>query len=183
MHKITVKFHGMTTMPTARELQAGGMGGGCVGCVCANWGFIGRRSLTQKCQLLPWAGSSSPWLCRVERKSSCTAFLLGWVGTAFGGGGGLCSEAETAHKAAVGPVQPGEPGDLTASLQCGPVQPFQQAVDAGGVPVSAKHKMGCSSWGSRTEEAYSSSGHWQSIQSRCNDKRRADPLSLLGASP
>ena len=49
------------------------------------------------------------------------------------------------HKAAVGPVQHGEPGDLTASLQCGPVQPFQHAVDIRCVPVSAKHKMGCSS--------------------------------------
>ena len=41
--------------------------------------------------------------------------------------------------------QHGEPGDLTASLQCGPVQLFQHAVDVRRVPVSAKHKMGCSS--------------------------------------
>ena len=75
------------------------------------------------------------------------------------------------HKAAVGPVQHGEPGDLTASLQCGPVHPFQRAADVRRVPVSAKHKtaaprcnastplMSFPVWGSRTEEAYSSSGH------------------------
>ena len=35
-------------------------------------------------------------------------------------------------------VQHGEPGDLMASLQCGPVQCFQQAADMGGVSISAK---------------------------------------------
>ena len=40
-------------------------------------------------------------------------------------------------------VQPGEPGDQMASFQCGPVQCFQQAVDTGGVSISAKYKVGC----------------------------------------
>ena len=43
--------------------------------------------LRQKCQawrpqLLPWAGSSNPWLFWAGRKSSCTVVLLGWVWTA-----------------------------------------------------------------------------------------------------
>ena len=33
----------------------------------------------------------------------------------------------------------------TVSLQCGPVQCFQHAVDTGGVSISAKYEAGCSS--------------------------------------
>ena len=42
-------------------------------------------------------------------------------------------------------IQHGEPRDLSVSLQCGPVQRFQNAVDTRGVSISVKNKVGCSS--------------------------------------
>ena len=67
--------------------QFGGNWGWAGGGVDWGWRvavFVGRRPSTQvwRPQLLPWAGSSNPWSFWVERKSSCTVFLLGWVWTA-----------------------------------------------------------------------------------------------------
>jgi len=39
-------------------------------------------------------------------------------------------------------IRHGKPGDLTASLQCGPVQCFQHAVDTRRVSISVKNKAG-----------------------------------------